>query len=113
MSDCQIAFRGLPSGAVPTAWYNERAAGEERNVLPLMVHHGSKPLLLAKRYNCLIRRGFRHVRDLIPHVWSVRQECGSYLDRAKRHQSHGSMGAWALPLSRWRRSGYEGVGEHN
>lgn len=41
LSDCQIAFKNLPSGTAPTAWYTQPAAGEERNVLPLEVYHGT------------------------------------------------------------------------
>ena len=40
LSDCRTAFTYLPSGTVPTLWYNKPTAGEERKVLPLAVHHG-------------------------------------------------------------------------
>lgn len=40
LADCREAFNFLPSGTIPTLWYTKPAAGEQRNVLPLEVHHG-------------------------------------------------------------------------
>ena len=40
LSDCREAFELLPSGTTPTWWYTEPTAGEQENVLPLIVRHG-------------------------------------------------------------------------
>lgn len=39
--DCQSAWIKIPGGTTPIPWYTESAPGQERNVLPLKVSHGT------------------------------------------------------------------------
>ena len=116
LADCREAFRLLPSGTVPTLWYTKPVAGEQRNVLPLEVHHGQQPPLSSRKETKaapMLRDLVRHVSNHIPRVWPVRRRCRPLLDRAKRHQSHGLMGTGALLLLPQRRNGHERLEEHH